>query len=208
VAQQKGVADVSAENQKATQAAEEQRLNAALNEETQTNTPQPDAPTSIADAALTGQQSGGEVFQSDLAKKISDATASAKQRIGALATAQSYGGSSGGLGTVNPINQAKAGAGIDAANDKRRGSMGAYGVEQAVSPVDIQYSNPIADIASSFMGVGAQRLGSMFADSLGAVGGGLGSTTASSIFPNAPKAQPAVANKDPWANFRTAGGMF
>jgi len=143
-----------------------------------------------------------------LAKKISDATASAKQRIGALATAQSYGGSQGGLGTVNPINQAKAGAGIDLANEKRRGSMGAYGVEQAVSPIDIEYSNPIADIASSFMGVGAQRLGSMFADSLGAVGGGLGGTAASSIFPNAPKAQPAATNKDPWGGWRTSTGMF
>lgn len=181
-ARQKGVEEISAENQKAQQAAEEERLKAYLAGEAQTSTPNPDteAATSVADARLTGTTGGGDVFQSDLAKQLSDATASAKQRIGALARVQSYGGSEKGLGTVNPLAQAEAGAGIDQYNDYRRGSLGAYDTERAVEPKQISYSNPIAEIASGFLGAGMQGLGSSLAG-----GTGLGSLfgSASTVVP-------------------------
>ena len=159
-ARQQGVNDISADNQKKLQSAEEERLATELAGEGDVQaTPDPAAPTSVADPMLSGSQGGGEVFQSDLASALSDAAASAKQRIGALATVNAYNDSESGLATVNPINQARAGAGIDAANNARRGSLAAYQTEQAVEPVQVSYSNPIADIASSFLGVGLQGLG-------------------------------------------------
>ena len=173
-AQQKGVADISAEAQAKAQAEEEARLAALLSEQGDVRpTGTPTAPGAVADAALSGQQSGGEVFQSDLARGIADAAASAKQRIGALATVQSYGGSYGGLATRNPLVQQEAGSGIDLANAGRKGSLGAYQTEQAVDPMQIEYSNPIADIASSFLGVGLQGAGDLAAGGFG-VGQGRG----------------------------------
>jgi hypothetical protein len=176
-AQEKGVADISAEAQIKTQADEEARLAALYNEQ---GTAAKDgaaavAPVAAADTALSGQQSGGEVFQADLARSLSDAAASAKQRIGALAGINASGGSYGGLQTVNPIKQQAAGSGIDLANEKRRGSLAAYEVEQAVDPEQISYSNPIADVASSFLGVGANLAGAKLA-------GGSGGFDISSIF--------------------------
>jgi hypothetical protein len=193
---QEGVEAISADEQARTQAAEEARLTSALNEEGQTNTADPGAPASVADDVLTGSGGGGQVFQSDLARKISDATASAKQRIGALARVSSYGDSFGGLGTVNPINQGRAGAGIDAANEMRKGSISAYGAETAIDPVQITYSNPIADIASSFLGAGMQGLGQSMAG-----GGGVSSIFKGAVKPKVPIPTP---RPDPWANMRSA----
>jgi hypothetical protein len=133
---------------------------------------------------LSGQQYGGDVFQSDLAKKLSDAAASAKQRIGALATVGSYGGSFGGLGTINPINQAASGAGIDLQNEKRRGSLAAYGTERAVDPQQIAYSNPIADVASGFLGAGMQGVGQAAANK------GLGGIFGKALTPKLPTIGP------------------
>src|SRR6185436_6781582 len=81
-----------------------------------------------------------------------------------LATMQSFGDSQFGLGTRNPIKLGESGAGIDEANFKRQGSLSAYGTEQAVDPTQISYSNPIADIASSFLGVGMQGVGTAAAN--------------------------------------------
>jgi hypothetical protein len=183
-AQQKGLQDISADNQKKVQSEEEARLAGLYTGggDVQASA-DPAVPTSTADAALTGQRGGGEVFQTDMARRLSDATASAKQRLGALAKINSFGGSFGGLGTVNPINQAAAGSGIDFANEYRRGSMGAYSTEKNVQPVQISYSNPIADIAQSFLGAGmagvgnlagAGKLGTMFGSAIkpGVVAGG------------------------------------
>jgi hypothetical protein len=187
-AQQKGVADLSAENQKRVQEEEAARLTKLTNEETMQPTASPSAPTSVADPTLTGSGGGGEVFKTDLAKGIADATASAKQRIGAMATVNSFGGGTyGSLDTVNPLALGAAGRGIDEANEKRRGSLSAYGVEQAVDPNQIEYSNPIADVASSFLGAGFQGAGNYAAGGPG-LGGKLG---VSSIFDG--KVKPKVA---------------
>jgi hypothetical protein len=177
-AQQKGLADIGAENQQNLQSAEEARLGKLYGGEGDIQaSADPAVPTSVADAALTGQSGGGEVFQTDMARRLNDATASAKQRLKALATINSYGGSREGLGTVNPINQSRAGSAIDVANNYRRGSMAAYSTEHDVQPVQVSYSNPIADIAQSFLGAGMQGLGAQ------AAGGGLGSIFGNAIKP-------------------------
>jgi hypothetical protein len=201
-ARQQGLADISAENQSKLQQDEAARQAAMLNEETgPTSTTAP--PQAIADAALSGSEYGGDVFKTDLTRGLADAAASAKARIGALGAVQSFGGGFGGLGTVNPINQAKAGGGIDAANEMRKGSLGAYATEQAVDPTEMTYSNPIADVASSFLGAGMGGLGSMAAGGAG-LGAGMGAGTGtgiSSIFKNTFKKLPSSAGlsaKSPW----------
>jgi hypothetical protein len=186
-ARQQGVQDISAENQQKEQTDEQARLAKLMSGEGDLQpAPNPTVPLSAADPKLSGSSGGGEVFQSDLARKLSDAAASAKQRIGALATVNSYGGSWGGLGTVNPLNQQAAGSGIDAPNEMRRGSLAAYGTERSVDPKQISYSNPIADIASGFLGVGLQGVGGALAGG-GGLGGGslsLGKTIGSAFKPN------------------------
>jgi len=168
-AQQKGVEDVSLANQAALQDAEQKRLEAVLAGEDAAAVP--GANTPVDPGAPVATPYGGDVYESDFAKQLSDAMASAKKRIGALATVQSYGDSRFGLGTQNPLNQMEAGAGIDKANEMRRGSLAAYETEQAVDPTQITYSNPIADIASSFLDVGMQSAGQSLA---GGGGGSLG----------------------------------
>jgi hypothetical protein len=159
-----GIADVSGENQNAIQDAEQARLEKALAGESDTNTAEQNDAQTVADAAISGGQYGGDVYQADFAKQLSDSIASAKDRIKALATVQSFGDSSMGLGRQNMRNQAEAGAGIDRANDLARGSLAAYDIEQKVDPVDIgTYSNPIADVASQFLGVGFQGAGQSLA---------------------------------------------
>jgi len=187
-ARQQGVADLDADNQKKVQAEEEARLASLYSEEGTITAPATGTAPSASDAALAGQQAaGGQVFQDDLARGLADAAASAKQRIGALATVNSYGGSYGGLGTVNPIALQESGSGIDEANEYRRGSLSAYGVEQAVDPEQITYTpSPIASIASSFLGAGMQGLGG----SLVGGGGGTGKIMANAVAPPIPRPNP------------------
>jgi hypothetical protein len=175
-AQQQGVEDISLVNQSKLQDAEQARLEAVLAGEDANAAPGPNTPVAPADATATPY--GGDVYQNDFGTQLADAMASAKKRIGALATVQSFGDSFGGLGTVNPINQATAGAGIDEANAKREGSLAAYQTEQAVDPTQITYSNPVADIASSFLGAGMQGLGQGVAN-----GGGISSIFKGTLAP-------------------------
>src|SRR5262245_17147838 len=141
-AQQKGVEDVSGEAQAKRQSEEEARLAQYLQGQgdASTATPEAGAPVAEADAALSGQSGGDAGFKSELASKINDATKNAKQRIGALARVSSFGESFGGLGTTNPLLQQAAGSAIDAQNEFRRGSLGAFQVEQAVDPVQVTYT--------------------------------------------------------------------
>lgn len=178
-AQAQGLDQISAENQKKAQADEEARLSSYLQGQDQQNTPDPAAPVSIADKTLSGQSTMGDPqFQSDIAKKINDATASSKQRIAALARVQSYGGSQGGLDRTVADAFQQAGSGIDQANDARRGSLGAYGTERAVDPIQINYTpSPLANMASSLFSAGAQGLGGAFAGTAGVTGTGSIPTT-------------------------------
>ena len=166
-AQQQGLQDVSAQNQKQTQAEEQSRLTGYL----QGGGPEGEAPTpvSVADRSLTGQGAGGgdapagDPFQTELAKKINEATSDSRQRIAALAKVSSYGGSEGGLDTMTREALAKSGRGIDVTNDLRRGSLGAYGIEQAVNPKQISYTPGPLSMLSPLLGVGMQGLGGMMA---------------------------------------------
>ena len=121
-------------------------------------TPSPTAPASVADATLTGWAAAARSSRPTWPKGLADAAASAKQRIGALATVNSYGGTFGSLGTVNPLARGRSARHRRSqcqtkriARCLRRRTGGRSG--------EITYSNPIADVASSFLSVGAQGAG-------------------------------------------------
>lgn len=188
-AQQKGVEDVSGTAQTKRQADEEARLAQYLQGQgdASTETPDPGAPVSASDVALSGQATGDKNFKTELASKINDASRSAKQRIGALARVSSFGESFGGLGTTNPLLQQAAGSAIDAQNEFRRGSLGAYNVEQAVDPVQVTYTpSPLADVFSSALSLGSQGLGNKF-----------GLPEGTTAFPTAPKPQTFIGPPKP-----------
>jgi len=173
-ARQQGVQDIGAEEQKKRQAEEEARLGKYLQGQDQQAAADPSAtPVSAADKnLLSGQGAGEPQFQSDLAAKISSASASAAQRIKALATTSSYGGSFGGLDTTNQEALATSGRGIDKENDFRRNSLKVYGIEQDVNPKQISYTpSPIAGISQTLLGLGTQGLGSMFGKAVTPIGG-------------------------------------
>lgn len=186
----KGVQDLSGDEQVKRQKEEEARLASYLTGQGDANaTPEADiGPQATADTAMfSGQQGGDTVSNSDLAKKISEASSSAQQRIKALAKVSSYGESFGGLGTENPLLQQEAGTGIDMANEMRRGSLGAFGVEKAVDPVQVSFTpSPLADIFSTALSLGAQGMGGKFGSPFA------GSDSTSTLFPAAPKASTFV----------------
>jgi hypothetical protein len=160
-AQQQGLEQMSGENQAKRQADEEARLTSYLQGDQQNAQQETGgAPISVADKTLTGQSGGDEMFKTDLAKKINEATTGAKQRLAALAKVSSYGDSFGGLGTTNPLVQASAGSAIDRQNEFRRGSLGAYNTERAIDPVQVTYTpSPMADVFSTALSLGSQGLG-------------------------------------------------
>jgi hypothetical protein len=185
-ARQKGVQDISVEDQARRAAAEKARLTPVLTGEAEGSNADVESggvPLSVADTAMmSGQQAGGENYVESIGKKINDATSAARKRIGAMAGLSSYGGSGGGLGTMNPILQATSGAAIDAQNEYRKGSLGALGIEQKVEPVQIQQQpSPLGEIFSLALGAGAQGLGNKFGNPL--VGGGSTLPSTTSIIP-------------------------
>lgn len=164
VAQQQGLDQISADAQKKAQSEEEKRLAQYTTgqdpNDPANKTPQA-AAVSASDQAIAAGAGSGDPQKEDLAKRINDATTAAKQRLAALARVSSYGGSSGGLGTVAPLALQAAGRGIDVQNEFRRGSLSAYNTEQNVDPVQVSYTpSPLADIFSSALSLGAQGLGS------------------------------------------------
>lgn len=118
---------------------------------------------SINDALLSGQASGGEEFQTDVAKRLNNAALEARQRIKALADINSYGGSFGGLATRNGLLFEDSGQGIELANNMRRGSLAAYGIAQSVQP---QQNAPVVDYASgignALAGIAGQQWGNYY----------------------------------------------
>ena len=170
-ARAQGLQDVSATNQTTEQQAEQARLTGYLqgNQPASTTTnPNPLVPTSVADAALSGQkQDADSTFQSDLSAKLNKASSDAKQRIAALATVGSYGGSSGGLDVSNALNFAKAGQGIDLANEFRKGNLSVYGIQQAANPLQYQYNpSPLSPLSSTALSFGSQGLGQSLAKAM------------------------------------------
>lgn len=144
-AREQALAGVSAPSQAKAQDAEQARLDAYLQSQSgplldKTPTGAGET-TSVADKfLLAGQQSGDDVFKSDLAAKINQAARDARGRIAALATAGSFGNSSGGLDNFTTDIFQKGAQTIDMANEFRRGDLAVYGTQQAVNPVTWTYT--------------------------------------------------------------------
>jgi hypothetical protein len=188
---QEGLQQLTAEDQSKRQSDEEARLAAELTGQGQQQpTAEAGAPISVADKELTdvSSQTNSDVFKSDLARKINEATTGARQRLGALARVSSYGQSFGGLGRGNQEILNKSGAGIDQYNEFRRGSLGAFGTEKSIEPVQVTYTPGVGDaLAQAALSFGTQGLGNLS----GGATGGIAKAATKSI-------------TDPWAGLRTA----
>ena len=161
-AQQDTLNKVSPDAMKAQQGTEQDRLNSLYTK--------PGAGTAQGAAGpganlLSGESTGNQNFMDSLTTQVNQATAAARKRIGALATASSYGGSFGGLGTTTPITFAQGGNDINLQNAIRQGDLKTYGVEQQVQPV--QYTVGAGTEAQATL---AKTLGSV-AGQLAGVGG-------------------------------------
>ena len=133
-AQQSTLNKISPQAQEQTQSTEQQRLNALYNQAGSA------APGGAGGASplLSGEGTGNQSTTNSIMSQINQATAQARQRIAALATASSYGGSFGGLGTTVPITLAQGGNAINLQNAIRQGDLKTYGVQQQVQP--LQYA--------------------------------------------------------------------
>ena len=128
--QQATLQKVSPQAQEAQQGAEAERLNTAYNA-----TGQPGTATDSSNPQnllLSGENSpSNQTFMNSLTSQVkSKPTAQARSRIQALATANSYGDSFGGLGTTTPIAFAQGGNDINLQNAIRQGNLKTYGVQQ------------------------------------------------------------------------------
>ena len=192
-ARQAGVEQLSAEQQKANQETEAERLATELTGQGQKANPEESSPIAAADLAIA-KDSAGANYKSDLAAAINSATKGARQRMTALANMSAYGDSMGGMGTKAETALRESGADIDMFNEFRRGSMGAFGVEKNIDPVEIMHTpSPLADVFSTALQWGAQGLGNAY-----------GGATA---FPSAPAATKTVST-DPWAGLRKTGSSY
>lgn len=162
--------DVSSVAQKFKQGKEAERLGEAYTAGTSAATGAASASdASIRDGktptALTGQSGGDKEFRSDLARRLNNSATRARDRIKALATMNSYGDSFQGLGTENPLAFQRAGWDINMANNFRKGSLQAYGVEKQIQPQQVQYKGSPLGMAMNAAGGLVSGLGS---------GGGMG----------------------------------
>jgi hypothetical protein len=163
-AQQDTLNKVSPQAQAATQATEQDRLNSLYTRPGASTAAGPGGPGA---SLLSGESSGNQTFMDSLTQQVNQATAAARKRIGALATASSYGGSFGGLGTTTPIIFAQGGNDINLQNAIRQGNLKTYGVEQQVQPVNYvvgpgttaqaTLAKTLGSVAGSLAGVGGPR---------------------------------------------------
>jgi hypothetical protein len=150
------VQDMSAENQATDQAAEQARLEAQLGGKEATSPEDAAAQnqTSVNNALLSGQASGGKEFMTELGSRVSKATADARSRIRALAAVQSFGGTQGGLQTRNALELNQGEQGINLANNLRQGSLSAFQAMQAIEPPVMKpVNNPWGGVAGALGGM-------------------------------------------------------
>ena len=119
------------------------------------------------DPNIAGSRQGGDVFQSDLAYKLNQAARGARGQINALARLSSYGGSYGGLGTVNPLILQNSSDAINMQNNFRKGDLDVWRAESAIPASQYQYKQSPFAALGGLLGSGAKGLGS-------AAGGGGG----------------------------------
>lgn len=172
-AQQGTLSKVSAPAQEAAQGAEQQRLNTLYNKPAGAAT---DA-SNPNNLLLSGESTGNQTFKDSFTNQVTQATQQARSRIAALATANSYGGSFGGLGTTVPIAFAQSGNDINLQNAIRQGNLKTYGVQQQVQPIN--YTIGPGTEAQSSLAKGAMSLAGSLAGFAGprviSGAGGLGS---------------------------------
>ena len=163
-AQQDTLDKVSPEAMAATQGTEQDRLNSLYQK--------PGASTAAgagnaSSYLLSGESSGSKNLMDSLTQQVNQASAAGRKRIAALATASSYGGSFGGLGTTTPIAFAQGGNDINLQNAMRQGDLKTYGVEQQVQPVSYSVgagteaqatlAKTLGQVAGQLAGVGGPR---------------------------------------------------
>jgi hypothetical protein len=132
------------------------------------------SPVTASGAAISGG-AADTTTKSDLAKQVNDATAAARSRISALATAQSYGGSQFGFGTSVPLALQAGGQQIGLASAERGNIAQTYGVEQQIQPLHYimgPNSGVAGSVASSLASVAGKGLGYAGAQAMGGAGAG------------------------------------
>lgn len=195
-AQQDTLSKVSAPAQEATQTSEQERLNTLYNKPSGTATDSSDLHGLLLSGEGTGVANPNSM--QDLAKQVSAATTQARNRIGALATANSYGGSFGGLGTTVPIAFAQGGNNINYENAVRQGNLKTYGVQQQVQPLNFT----LGPGTESQMGLskGAMSLAGSLAGMVGPkIIGGFGGDAAAGAIPG--------SSGVTWGDFNAADSM-
>jgi hypothetical protein len=156
-ARQDTLTKVGPQAQQQAQQTEQQRLNALYGNPGGARAT-PDAMTGQPSSlALSGEQTGNQTpFAGSLTAAVNNATTMARGRIAALATAGSYGGSFGGLGTTVPMDFTQGGNAINLQNAIRKGNLSTYGVEQQVQPLSYAASPAIGatqSIANALGGI-------------------------------------------------------
>lgn len=159
-ARQDTLQKVSPDAYKQVQETEQQRLNNLY----LAPGPQTHDPNVTASVALSGQSSDPSTISgSDLAKQVSAASSQARQRIAALATANSFGGSTYGAGTEIPIRFAQGGNQINLEGNIRNADLQTYRTEQQVEPEHFTIgpgTQSFADISKTLGGLAGSLIGS------------------------------------------------
>jgi hypothetical protein len=152
---------------------------------------------------LSGEGTGNQSTTNSIMSQINQATAQARQRIAALATASSYGGSFGGLGTTVPIALAQGGNAINLQNAIRQGDLKTYGVQQQVQPVNYAVgpgTSMTAGIGKALGSIAGTLAGSAGPKVIGDVTGNVASAASGGLSPSFTNAALASFN-DPSANW-------
>ena len=150
------VENMTPEAQKNAQTAEESRLTDLYTSQPAVNQ------ADVIGALLSGQQNGGQEFQTDIASRIAKASQDARKRIAALATINSYGGSFGGLQNRNAETLAQGDQGINLYNNMRQGSLSAYGAAKAVNPMQMPNQTDYASgVGSALAGIAGTAWGTV-----------------------------------------------
>lgn len=184
-AREQTLSKLSPDAQQQTQATEAQRLNTTYQNTSETGTgrgaPGQNTATS-SPYALSGEQTGvstaspgGQNSMQSLSDQVNTATTQARNRVAALATANSYGGSFGGLGRVDPIALQQGANQINLQNEIEKGNTQLLGIQQQVQPLHYTFgpnAGMAGGIANMLAGVAGKAIGGGLRGGFGGGGGG------------------------------------
>ena len=120
-----------------------------------------------SDVLFSGQKWGTEEFQTDLGDRLGQATAAARKRIAALAKYSAYGGSYGGMNTMENINFRDASGGVNALGDERLGLASVLTRYQQVEPEQHPY---VPGPLSMILSMGGKAMTAVGGGAFGGVG--------------------------------------